>query len=162
MTSLDTLTVPQRDLVVDSGIMEHLGWDAKGLPVVRFTDVPGSPPIAVNVNGAPLMPTEPVAWLDGRWAQAEPNPDEPDDDAMLKVRVCGAVHSDGVTCTLPVMYEPGCCSDIVYEHQIHEAWNDVGNGPFISHRWKEVLVIQDMPYNCYGPIVADEDGGDDE
>ena len=71
----------------------------------------------------------------------------------LQTRPCGAVHSDGVVCLIPVLYEPlHCgCGDMVYPHeQAHEATDTEG----VRYRWEEVLMIQDLPYDTYGSIEA--------
>ena len=67
----------------------------------------------------------------------------------IQTRPCGAVHSDGVACLIPVFYEPlHCgCGDMVYPHeQAHEACDPSG----VRYRWEEVLMIQDLPYDSYG------------
>lgn len=72
----------------------------------------------------------------------------------IQTRPCGAVHSDGVVCLIPVLFEAlHCgCGDMVYPHeQAHEALDDEG----VRYRWEEVLMIQDLPFDSYRP--ADEE-----
>jgi len=73
----------------------------------------------------------------------------------MKTRICGKVHPDGgVPCMKPVFYEESCCTDKVYEHPgPHEHKNDSG---IITRRWEEVLQIQDLPFNAYGPMEEEE------
>ena len=74
----------------------------------------------------------------------------------LKTRACGAVHSDGVACLTPVLYEAlTCgCGDYVYDHDgPHESVDDDG----VRYRWTECLVIQDAEFNAYGPLDEDDD-----
>lgn len=66
----------------------------------------------------------------------------------IQTRPCGAMHSDGVFCLIPVLFEAlHCgCGDMVYPHeQPHEACDDNG----VRYRWEEVLVIQDLPFDTY-------------
>lgn len=66
----------------------------------------------------------------------------------IQTRPCGAVHSDGVVCLIPVLFEAlHCgCGDMVYPHeQAHEAVDEEG----VRYRWEEVLVIQDLPFDSY-------------
>lgn len=66
----------------------------------------------------------------------------------IQTRPCGAVHSDGVVCIIPVLFEAlHCgCGDMVYPHeQAHEAVDDEG----VRYRWEEVLMIQDLPFDAY-------------
>lgn len=66
----------------------------------------------------------------------------------IQTRPCGAVHSEGVVCLIPVLFEAlHCgCGDMVYPHeQAHEAVDEGG----VRYRWEEVLMIQDLPYDSY-------------
>lgn len=68
----------------------------------------------------------------------------------IQTRPCGAVHSDGVICLIPVLFEAlHCgCGDMVYPHeQPHEAVDEDG----VRYRWEEVLMIQDLPFDTYRP-----------
>jgi hypothetical protein len=82
-----------------------------------------------------------------------------DTGAGLNTRPCGAVHSDGVACLIPVLYEAlTCgCGDYVYDHDgPHESEDENG----VKYRWTEVLLIQDAEFNAYGPMddADDTDG----
>ena len=71
----------------------------------------------------------------------------------IQTRPCGAVHSDGVVCLIPVLFEAlHCgCGDMVYPHeQAHEAVDDQG----VRYRWEEVLMIQDLPFDTYSSEQA--------
>jgi len=73
------------------------------------------------------------------------------DGVALATRDCGAVHPDGVCCFISVFFESlTCgCGDRVYEHDgPHEAVTPDG----VRYRWEEVLTVQDLPYNAYGPL----------
>lgn len=66
----------------------------------------------------------------------------------IQTRACGAIHSDGVVCLIPVLFEAlHCgCGDMVYPHeQPHEAVDEEG----VRYRWEEVLMIQDLPFDAY-------------
>jgi hypothetical protein len=66
----------------------------------------------------------------------------------IQTRACGAVHSDGVVCFIPVLFEAlHCgCGDMAFAHeQPHEAIDEEG----VRYRWEEVLMIQDLPYDSY-------------
>ena len=75
----------------------------------------------------------------------------------IQVRECGSVHSDGVVCLVPVYFEtPACgCADRVYEHTGYHEATDPQSG--VTHRWTEVLEIQDADYNAYGPADDDDE-----
>lgn len=95
----------------------------------------------------------------------EPEPVEPDEVTLrlhaaytavcsgtvkpgIQTRPCGAVHSDGVVCLIPVLFEAlHCgCGDMVFPHeQPHEAVDETG----VRYRWVEVLMIQDLEYDTY-------------
>ena len=83
----------------------------------------------------------------------------PPQPGVLQTRPCGSMHHDGVFCLIPVLFEvTSCgCADTVYEHdgQPHEAVSTEG----IKYRWEEVLIIQDMPYNAYGPMPPPDQKG---
>lgn len=67
----------------------------------------------------------------------------------IQTRACGAVHTEGAVCLIPVLFEAlHCgCGDMVYPHeQPHEATDENG----VRYRWEEVLMIQDLPYDSYG------------
>jgi len=71
----------------------------------------------------------------------------------LRTRNCGAVHSDGVVCLLPVLFEAlNCgCGDMVYPHEgPHESCDTEG----VRYRWEEVLVIQDLPFDTYSEAAS--------
>ena len=73
--------------------------------------------------------------------------DATDQTEPLQSRACGSVHPDGVACMKPVMYQKLCCRDEVYPHDgPHEYVNGKG---VITHRWKAVLTVEDMPHNAY-------------
>jgi hypothetical protein len=66
----------------------------------------------------------------------------------IQTRSCGAVHSDGVVCFIPVLFESlHCgCGDMSFPHEEpHEAVDEDG----VRYRWEEVLVIQDLPFDAY-------------
>ena len=66
----------------------------------------------------------------------------------IQTRPCGAVHSDGVVCLIPVLFESlHCgCGDMSFPHeQPHEAVDEEG----VRYRWEEILVIQDLEYDSY-------------
>ena len=103
---------------------------------------------------------------------AEPPPPQPEPEPQwtpepipvarvvvgIQVRACGSVHPDGVACMLPVYFEtPACgCADIVYAHDgPHEASDEYG----VSHRWNEILTIEDADFDCYADRV-DADGNE--
>lgn len=52
-------------LLINRDIVKFVGWDAQGRPVVKFTvtDDDG-PPLAVNPDGEPDVPVEPIRMLD--------------------------------------------------------------------------------------------------
>lgn len=67
----------------------------------------------------------------------------------IQTRACGAVHTEGAVCFIPVLFEAlHCgCGDMVFPHeQPHEATDEEG----VRYRWEEVLMIQDLPYDSYG------------
>lgn len=77
----------------------------------------------------------------------------------LRTRACGAVHSDGVACLTPVLYEAlNCgCGDYIYDHDgPHESVDEDG----VRYRWTEVLLIQDAEFNAYGPLDDADDDAD--
>ena len=102
------------------------------------------------------------------WFEKEPEPvvpDAPEIESMyaayravfsgevvpgLQTRPCGSLHSDGVVCLIPVMFESlHCgCGDMVFPHDGPHESVDEGN---VRYRWEEVLVIQDMEYDTYAP-----------
>jgi hypothetical protein len=68
----------------------------------------------------------------------------------IKTRACGAVHPDGVVCSLMVMVQEGCCHEKVFEHEEpHSHCRDDGT---VTHRWEAVLVVKDLPYDAYSPV----------
>jgi len=83
-----------------------------------------------------------------------------DGEAVLGIqtRPCGSIHSDGVVCLIPVLFEElKCgCGDFVFDHDgPHESVDDDG----VKYRWTEVLLIQDAEFDTYG--VRDDDANDD-
>ena len=77
----------------------------------------------------------------------------------LRTRACGSVHSDGVACLTPVLYEAlNCgCGDYIYDHDgPHESVDEDG----VRYRWTEVLLIQDAEFNAYGPLDDADDDAD--
>lgn len=68
-------------------------------------------------------------------------------------RDCGAVHPEGVVCTLPVYAERPCCVDVIYPH---DGPHEVTVEGVITHRWISELVITDLPFNSYGEYAEDD------
>lgn len=73
--------------------------------------------------------------------------------SSLQIRECGAVHPDGVVCSLPVYYEKGCCYDKVVPHEEpHESTSKDGR---VTHRWEEVSKVMDLPFDAYSSRDSD-------
>jgi hypothetical protein len=71
----------------------------------------------------------------------------------IQTRSCGAVHSEGVVCFIPVLFEAlHCgCGDMSFPHEeAHEAVDEEG----VRYRWEEVLMIQDLPFDAYASREA--------
>ena len=78
-----------------------------------------------------------------------------DEEKEIKVRQCGMVYGDGVVCMRHVYYQEGCCSDKVFNHKgPHEATDKNGR---ITHRWKQKIVIEPLPFDGYMPLEDDDD-----
>lgn len=96
------------------------------------------------------QPAEPEEQIEPAWTP-EPIP-VPTVVVGIQVRECGTVHPDGAVCIIPVFFEtPACgCADKVYEHDgPHEAHDEYG----VSHRWTEVLTVEDADFDCYSDRV---------
>ncbi|MEI7780320.1 MAG: hypothetical protein WCJ18_00170 [Planctomycetota bacterium] len=102
-------------------------------------------------------------WFERADVQVEAKPDPPEIERMyaayravysgevvpgLQTRPCGSLHSDGVVCLIPVMFEAlHCgCGDMTFPHDgPHESVDETG----VRYRWEEILVIQDMEFDTY-------------
>ena len=73
----------------------------------------------------------------------------------LQTRMCGFIHPEGVICSRVVYYEKGCCTDTVYNHEGPHQFVDKDG--VITHRWEEVRVIKDVPFDAYKPLEEESE-----
>lgn len=111
----------------------------------------------LNGNGQPMNLDVASATLAG--AEVESGAMEP---VPLHCGECGAVHSEGVVCLIPVYRESSkCCAEhmTIYAHeQPHEAMDENG---VITHRWVTKTIIEDLQFNAYGAYDPNLDGPDE-